>query len=172
MNILQLQHEIAEATEVIDAFQPTSLIESCFINNGYFLAASVACYNLQHRQNALSPPEVSRTRDLLAKSFQIWNGTLNLSEEAITLVAAIRVVLGYPQQSGWEDAEGAHASTQVQGQTTTRSLARLSLLTNNLLIDASPEDVLTFSDTVTFFDELPLMMADLDPDAGFALPHW
>lgn len=118
MNILQLQHEMAGGTEAIDTFQPTSLIESCFINNGYFLAASVACFNLQHRQDALSSREVSRTRDLLAKSLHIWIGTLNLSGEAVRLVEAVRVALGYPERSDWDDAQPTSRSTQqAQGQT-------------------------------------------------------
>lgn len=122
MNILQLHHEMTEETKAVNAFQPTSLIESCFINNEYFLAASVACFNLQHRHHALSPQEVLRTRDLLAKSLQVWNFTSNLSEEAIRLVEAARVVLGYPQQGRWDGSEAARTSTQqTQGQKPTRN---------------------------------------------------
>ncbi|GAB1211406.1 hypothetical protein ATERTT37_000520 [Aspergillus terreus] len=92
--IMRLQHRMAEDFDVLDASRPTGLLDSCFINNGYFLAASIACFLVQHRKDWLSAPALSEVRSLLEKSLAIWSRTNELSNEANKVVAALRIVLG------------------------------------------------------------------------------
>jgi hypothetical protein len=99
LEILRLQHRL------------TGMVHSCFINNGYFLAASIACFLVQHRKDRLSAQDLFEVRSLLKKSLAIWSSTNDLSREANRVVAALRIVLGKPESSTIEPG----TSPQVGG---------------------------------------------------------
>ncbi|KAJ5303862.1 uncharacterized protein N7443_003522 [Penicillium atrosanguineum] len=94
LEIMRLQHRMEDESEVLDALRPTGMVDSCFINNGYFLAASIACFLLQHRKDRLSVQDLLEVRSLLEKSLAIWSRTNDLSREASKVVTALKVVLG------------------------------------------------------------------------------
>lgn len=150
--IMRLQHRMVDETDVLDSFRPTGMIESCFINNGYFLAASIACFILQHRKDVLSMQTLSEVQTLLEKSLTIWNRTNDLSREAIKVVAALRHVLGYPEppsaQSPRMDVNAAP-----------------SLPPNDAAAFSS--NTMSFPGFTSFFDDLPLLMTDVDTAAVF-----
>ncbi|RSL48148.1 hypothetical protein CEP53_009654 [Fusarium sp. AF-6] len=98
LEILRLQHLMAEESEVSDTSRPTSIPDSCFMHNGYFLAASVACFLVQHRKDKLSPRDLIQVWSLLEKSLDIWSRTNDFSREASKVVTALRVVLGKPEE--------------------------------------------------------------------------
>ncbi|GIJ83269.1 hypothetical protein Asppvi_002088 [Aspergillus pseudoviridinutans] len=146
LEILRLQHRMAEESDVLDASRPTGMVDSCFINNGYFLAASILCFLVQHRQDRLSAQDLSEVRSLLEKSLAIWSRTNHLSSEASKVVMALRVVLGQPEEPN------THSTTETT---------------------ASPQagaGEMAFSSCTSFFDDLPLMMTDVDPAAFPTLP--
>ncbi|RTE85421.1 hypothetical protein BHE90_000046 [Fusarium euwallaceae] len=105
LEILQLQHLMAEESEVSDASRPTGIPDSCFMNNGYFLAASVACFLIQRRRHKLSPQQLAEVRSLLEKSLDIWSRTNDFSREASKVVMALRVVLGMPEEYRTQTSE-------------------------------------------------------------------
>lgn len=107
--IMRLQHRMAEDFDVLDASRPTGLVDSCFINNGYFLAASIACFVVQHRKDWLSAPALSEVRRLLEKSLAIWSRTKELSNEANKVLAALRIVLGKAKEPS------THSTMDVDG---------------------------------------------------------
>lgn len=86
--IMRLQHRMAEEFEVLNASCLTSLVDSCFINNGYFLAASILRFRVQHRKDWLLALVLSEMQRPLEKSLAIWSHTNNLSSEASKVVAA------------------------------------------------------------------------------------
>ncbi|EEU35578.1 uncharacterized protein NECHADRAFT_86811 [Fusarium vanettenii 77-13-4] len=133
LEILRLQHLMAEESEVSDATRPTGIPDSCFMNNGYFLAASAACFLVQHRKDKLSPEDLTEVRRLLELSLNIWSRANDFSREANKVVMALRVVLGKPE-------EPRPRASEVLG-TYDRSEIPLSSFTQ-------------------FFDDLPLMMGD------------
>ncbi|KAM0429995.1 hypothetical protein ACHAPT_006001 [Fusarium lateritium] len=106
LEILRLQHLMAEESEVLDASRPTGIPDSCFMNNGYFLAASIACFLVQHRKDKLSFNDLLEVQILLQKSLAVWSRTNDLSREASKVVTALRVVLGTPEQPGPQTVEG------------------------------------------------------------------
>ncbi|KAL4780623.1 fungal-specific transcription factor domain-containing protein [Aspergillus varians] len=152
LEIIRLQHRIAEESEVLNSFRPTGMVDSCFINNGYFLAASIACFLVQHRKDRLSAQGLSEVQTLLEKSLAIWSRTDNLPREASKVVTALRVVLGKPEEPS----------------------------THNTMVDAmaSPQDggdpfgrsQMAVSSYNSFFDDLPSMMSDDDNAAFPSLP--
>jgi hypothetical protein len=142
LEILRLQHRLAEESDVLDASRLTGIVHSCFINNGYFLAASIACFLVQHRKDRLSAQDLFEVRSLLEKSLAIWSSTNDLSREANRVVAALRIVLGKPESSTIEPG----TSPQVGGGD------------------------MAFSSCASFFDDLPLMMTDVDPAMFPSLP--
>lgn len=103
LDIMRLQHRMAEESDVLDASRPTGLVESCFINNGYFLAASIACFLVQHRKDRLSDQDLWEVRSLLERCLGIWNRTNDLSREASKVVTALRIVLGTPEEPSTRD---------------------------------------------------------------------
>ncbi|RSM15056.1 hypothetical protein CDV31_005136 [Fusarium ambrosium] len=135
LEILQLQHLMAEESEVSDASRPTGIPDSCFMNNGYFLAASVACFLIQRRRDKLLPQQLAEVRNLLEKSLDIWSRTNDFSREASKVVMALRVVLGKPEEYRTQTSE----------------------VTDTFGNSENP-----FSSFTSFFDELPLMMVDTD----------
>ncbi|KAI8652728.1 Fungal-trans domain-containing protein [Fusarium keratoplasticum] len=146
LEILRLQHLMGEESEVLDASRPTGIPDSCFMNNGYFLAASVACFIVQHRKDKLSPQDLTEVRSLLERSLAIWSSTNDLSREASKVVMALRVVLGKPEELGPQVRE---------------------------VPDAYGRSEIPFSSFTSFFDDLPLMMADAD-NTGFPslMDYW
>ncbi|KAF7165190.1 hypothetical protein CNMCM5623_009456 [Aspergillus felis] len=146
LEILRLQHRMAEECDVLDASRPTGMVDSCFINNGYFLAASILCFLVQHRQDRLSAQDLSEVRSLLEKSLAIWSRTNHLSREASKVVMALRVVLGNPEEPSTHSTTETTASPQVGA------------------------GEMAFASCTSFFDDLPLMMSDVDPAAFPTLP--
>jgi hypothetical protein len=109
LEILRLQHRVAEESEVFDASRPTGMVDSCFINNGYFLAASVACYLVQHHKDRLAAEDLLEVRSLLEQSLAIWSRTKDLTREASKVVSALRIVLGQPEEPS------THSTTEAGG---------------------------------------------------------
>ncbi|KAH7254653.1 hypothetical protein B0J15DRAFT_558938 [Fusarium solani] len=145
LEILRLQHLMAEESEVLDSSRPTGIPDSCFMNNGYFLAASVACFIVQHRNDKLSPQDLTEVRSLLERSLAIWSSTNDFSREAGKVVMALRVVLGK-----LDEPESQTSEVPDYGKSN-----------------------IPFSSFTSFFDDLPLMMADAD-NAIFPslMDHW
>ncbi|GAQ10203.1 hypothetical protein ALT_7524 [Aspergillus lentulus] len=142
LEILRLQHRLAEESDVLDASRPTGMVDSCFIYKGYFLAASIASFLVQHRKDRLSAQDLVEVRSLLEKSLAIWSRTNDMSREANTVVVALRIVLGQPGSSTIEP----RTSPQVGGGD------------------------MAFSSCTSFFDDLPLMRTDVDPATFPSLP--
>ncbi|KAJ4209569.1 hypothetical protein NW759_013424 [Fusarium solani] len=145
LEILRLQHLMAEESEVLDSSRPTGIPDSCFMNNGYFLAASVACFIVQHRNDKLSPQDLTEVRSLLERSLAIWSSTNGFSREAGKVVMALRAVLGK-----LDEPESQTSEVPDYGKSN-----------------------IPFSSFTSFFDDLPLMMADAD-NAIFPslMDHW
>ncbi|KAH8678551.1 fungal-specific transcription factor domain-containing protein, partial [Xylariales sp. PMI_506] len=99
VEILRLHHLMAEESELLDTFRPAGMLESCFLNNGYFLAASIMCFLVHRHADILSSQKLSEVRDLLERSLLIWTGINDLSREANKVVTALRIVLGNPEES-------------------------------------------------------------------------
>ena len=110
LEIMRLQHRMVEESEALDTFRPTGMVDSCFISNGYFLAASIACYLVQHFKNRLSVQDLSEMRSLLEKSLAIWSRTNDLSREASKVVTALKVVFGPREEPGTHSTTEAGAS--------------------------------------------------------------
>lgn len=163
LEILRLQHLMGEESEVLDASRPTGIPDSCFMNNGYFLAASVACFIVQHRNDKLSPQDLTEVRSLLEKSLDIWSSTNDLSREASKVVMALRVVLGKPEELGPQAREGRNPAYQSKDPD----------LTSLAVPDAYGRSEIPFSSFTSFFGDLPLMMADAD-NTGFPslMDYW
>ncbi|KAM6509733.1 hypothetical protein FALCPG4_017381 [Fusarium falciforme] len=162
LEILRLQHLMGEESEVLDASMPTRIPDSCFMNNGYFLAASVACFIVQHRNDKLSPQDSTEVRSLLERSLAIWSSTNDFSREASKVVMALRVVLGKPEEP---------ESQTNEDQNSTRQNKDLDL--TSLAVPDYGRSNIPFSSFTSFFDDLPLLMADAD-NAGFPslMDYW
>lgn len=114
--ILRLQHRMAEEVEVFKASRPTGMVDSCFINHGYFLAASIACFLMQHHRDRLSTQDLLNVRTLLEKSLAIWSSSNDLSREASKVVSAMRVVLGKPTEPSLLTPVDTETSSQPGGK--------------------------------------------------------
>lgn len=161
LEILRLQHLMTEESEVLDASRPTGIPDSYFMNNGYFLAASVACFIIQHHKDKLLPQDLTEVRSLLEKSLAIWSCVGDFSREASKVVMALRVVLGKPAQSESQRSKGQNPTHQSKAPDLT-----------SLAVPDNGSDI-PFSSFTSFFDDLPLMMADAD-NAGFPslMDYW
>lgn len=171
-HIMRLQHRVAEESEVLNTFCSTVMADSCFINNGYFLAASIACFLVQHRKDNLSVQDTLEVRSLLEKSLAIWNRTNDLSREASKVVTALRLVLGNPEDPSTDTTMEVRASPQAGGGENPQHVRK----------DPDPTDLarhipeilgrsqISFSGYTSFFDDLPLMMADDDTSIFLSLP--
>ncbi|GFF78799.1 uncharacterized transcriptional regulatory protein C139.03 [Aspergillus udagawae] len=146
LEIMRLQHRMADESDVLDASRPTGMVDSCFINNGYFLAASIVCFLVQHRKDRLSAQDLLEVRSLLEKSLAIWSRTNDLSREASKVVTALRVVLGQSEEPSTHSTTEATASPQAGA------------------------GEMAFSSCASFFDDLPLIMSDVDSAAFPTLP--
>ncbi|KAJ5801899.1 fungal specific transcription factor domain-containingprotein [Penicillium pulvis] len=168
LHIMRLQHRVADESEVFNTFRSTVMADSCFINNGYFLAASIACFLVQHRKDILSVQDTLEVRSLLEKSLAIWDRTSDLSREASRVVTALRLVLGNSEDTTIE----ARASPQAGGGKNSKLDRKVPDPTNLAL--AIPETFgrspISFSSHTSFFDDLPLMMADDDTSIFLSLP--
>ncbi|KAJ5191907.1 uncharacterized protein N7498_010892 [Penicillium cinerascens] len=167
LKIMRLQHRMAEDSEVLDEFRPTGMVDSCFINNGYFLAASIACFLVQHRKDRLSVQDLLEVQILLEKSLAIWSCTNDLSREASKVVTALRVVLGKPEDPCTDTTIEGRASSQAGGGENPTHHCKDSDLTE--LVRAIPDTFgrsqMAFSSCTSFFDDLPLMITDDDTAA-------
>ena len=153
----------------MDAFRPSDLSDSCFLNNGYFLAASIACFLLQHRKNRLSAEDLSEVQNLLERSLAIWSHTHDLSREARKVVTTMRVVLGKPEEPYIPTTQEAIASSQAYGGENPAHDRKYRDLTN--LSCAVPDTTqMAFSSFTTFFDDLPLAMNDIESSTYSSLP--
>lgn len=152
LEILRLQHLMAEESEVLDASRPTIIPDSCFMNNGYFLAASVACFLVQHHKDKLSPEDLTEVRRLLELSLDLWSRANEFSIEASKVVMALRVVLGKPEEPGLHTGEGRNPAHQTKDPD-------LTILAVSVTYDRSG---IPFSSFTSFFDDLPLMMEDAE----------
>ncbi|KAJ5528344.1 fungal specific transcription factor domain-containingprotein [Penicillium frequentans] len=172
LHILRLQHRVAEESEVLNTFCSTVMADSCFINNGYFLAASIACFLVLHRKDSLSVQDTLEVRSLLEKSLAIWNRTNDLSREASKVVTALRLVLGNPEDPSADTTIEARTSPQAGGGENPEHDRKDPDPTN--LVRAIPETFgrsqISFSSPTSFFDDLPLMMADDDTSIFLSLP--
>ncbi|OAQ85890.1 fungal specific transcription factor domain-containingprotein [Purpureocillium lilacinum] len=149
LEIMRLQHLMAEESNVLEALRPTGMVDSCFMNNGYFLAASIACFLLQHRKERLSAQDLWEVRGLLEKSLAIWSRTNDLSREASRVVTALRVVLEKPEEPG------ARMDTRTEPRGGGDSFGRSQV---------------SASSFASFFEDLPLMMTDVDTASFPSLP--
>lgn len=172
LEIMRLQHRMAEESEVLDASRPTGMVDSCFINNGYFLAASIACFLVQHHKDRLSAQDLLEVRSLLEKSLAIWSRTNDLSREASKVVTALRVVLGKPEEPSTHSTIEARASPQAGGGENPKHHRKDPGLTKlaRAVPDMFGRSQMAFSSCTSFFDDLPLMMADVDTAAFPSLP--
>ena len=169
LEIMRLQHLVAQESEVLDAFRPSGIGDSCFINNGYFLAASIACFLLQHRKNRSSAEDLSEVQNLLEKSLDIWSHTHDLSREARKVVTAMRVVLGKPEEPYIPTTQEAMASSQFYGgENLTHDREDRDL--THLSCAATDTNQTAFFSFATFFDDLPLVMNDIDTSTYPSLP--
>lgn len=172
LHIMRLQHRVAEESEVLNTFCSTVMADSCFINNGYFLAASIACFLVQHRKDNLSVQDTLEVRSLLEKSLAIWNRTNDLSREASKVVTALRLVLKNPEDPSTETTMEARASPQAGGGENSQHHRKDPDPTN--LAHAIPEtpgrSQIPFSSHTSLFEDLPLMMADEDTSIFLSLP--
>ncbi|GIK05055.1 hypothetical protein Aspvir_009154 [Aspergillus viridinutans] len=146
LEILRLQHRMSEESDVLEGSRPTGLVDPCFVNNGYFLAASIMCFLVQHHQDKLSAQDLSEVRSLLEKGLAIWSHINDLSREASKVVSTLRVVLGRSEEPSTHSTTEATASPQAGA------------------------GEMAFSSYTSFFDDLPLMMSDVDPAAFPTLP--
>lgn len=162
LEILRLQHLMAEESEVLDSSRPTGIPDSCFMNNGYFLAASVACFIVQHRNDKLSPQDLTEVRSLLERSLAIWSSTNGFSRESGKVVMALRVVLGKLDEPESQTSEGQNPTHRNKDPDLT-----------SLAVPDYGKSNIPFSSFTSFFDDLPLMMADAD-NAIFPslMDHW
>ncbi|KAI8712742.1 Fungal-trans domain-containing protein [Fusarium sp. LHS14.1] len=135
LEILRLQHLMAEESGVLDASRPIGIPDSCFMINGYFLAASVACFLVQHHKDKLSCQDLTEIRSLLELSLDIWSRANDFSREASKVVTALRVVLRKPEEPGPQASE---------------------------VPDTHGRSEIPFSSFTQFFDDLPFMMEDTE----------
>ncbi len=172
LEIMRLQHLMAEESNVLEALRPTGMVDSCFMNNGYFLAASIACFLLQHRKERLSAQDLWEVRGLLEKSLAIWSRTNDLSREASRVVTALRVVLEKPEEPG------ARMDTRTEprgggGENSMRhSCCKDSGRANRgqHVPDSFGRSQVSASSFASFFEDLPLMMTDVDTASFPSLP--
>ncbi|KAJ5987990.1 hypothetical protein N7481_003200 [Penicillium waksmanii] len=111
--IMRLQHRNAEESQVLDAFCPPGMVDSCFINNGYFLAASIICFLVRHRKNMLPQEYLSEVRALLERSLAIWSHKPDLSREESRVVTTLRLVLERPDEATCHSTIEAAAPPQT-----------------------------------------------------------
>ncbi|UNI18557.1 hypothetical protein JDV02_004818 [Purpureocillium takamizusanense] len=175
--ILRLQqHLMADDDDsgVLDVLPPTGVVDSCFMNNGYFLAASVACFLLRHRKDQMSSHELCEVRGLLERSLSIWSRADNVSREADRVVVALRIVLDKPEEHGTRTAmETAGAQAQAGGgerePPTYKGWNQSDR--GRCVLDSLGRGQATASSFASFFEDLPLMMAtDVDASSFPALP--
>ena len=156
--ILQLQHLMADESQVLETLRQTGMVHSCFINNGYFLAASIGCFLVQHRKDRLTGVELSDVRGLLGKSLEIWSGTGDMSREANKVVEALRTVLGKHM---------AHANRTAVSPWTVDGRDCSNESRNDMGALAVPdvfEQIQTGpSHFSSFLDDLPSIMGEVDP---------
>lgn len=169
---MRIQHSMAEESQVLDAFCPPGMVDSCFIKNGYFLAASIICFLVQHRQNVLPYRYVSELTALLGKSMAIWSRKSDMSREESRVVAAVRGVLELPEETAGHTTVEATASPQAnRGKNNYIGTFHLTL-TNYLRVssDRFEDDQTAFYRDTSFFDDLSSMMAEIENMDLLSLP--
>ncbi|CAI7624623.1 unnamed protein product [Penicillium pancosmium] len=149
--IMRLQHRMAKESQVLDAFCPPGMVDSCFINNGYFLAASIICFLVRHRKNMLPQEYLSEVRTLLERSLAIWSRKPDLSREESRVVMTLRLVLERPNETAGLNTLEATVLPQTDG-------------------DRFESDHVTFYSDTSFFDDLPSMMAEIENMDFLSMP--
>lgn len=167
--IMRLQHRMVEEFEVFKASRPTGMIDSCFIDHGYFLAASIACFIVQHHKDRLSTQDLLEVQTLLEKSLAIWSSSKDLSREASKVVSAMRVVLGKPTESSLLTPVDTEASSQAGGKNPIYRKMRAELTCMRAVADIFCRSQ-TGSSYNSFFDDLSMMMTDFDTTGFPSLP--